>query len=297
MINGSSFDVPTPQSLGKQNHIIERDISSAERLTILVNGDLRTEGVVIKRPNHSALDLNGLDIDLLLSASSSDRMAAASRKLLVIGQDFVAIHQMHPGRTPEIAYCGQATLAVASAVGRDDVAFDLAGPRGRRVRVTQCRLGSYTRQSWQLPDFPVDEAIWRGCVLAHCPALNDYIVIDGLPRGITPATARRELFDVDRLTNKLAIVTRRDGGPPHVAVETAVGTHSAIPASGVASIAALVRKSSWFANLLSSGQIAHSTGAGEIVIALPAVEDLDGSSLSISLPAADVVLSPLFEKF
>lgn len=269
----------------------------AVRFTTKVNGDIRTEGVAIDLPGRSACDLDGLDLDLLALAATSDRNASASRKLLIIGNDGVATWQMHPGRAPEVAFCGQATLAVAAAIGRRFAAFDVKGPRGRRARVVQQRKGNFTKQRWHLEDFPVFQACWSDRIFAKVPALNDIVVMLGLPNGVSAAEARREIFPVDRLTNKLVIIERQDHGPPRVVTETAAGQHGAIPASVAATLAALARRSVWFHSLFEEGVIMHPSKSGDVQLALPVVHDTEHEGLSIELPGADVFLSSLWEAF
>ncbi len=262
-----------------------------------VDGDLRTEGVVLDRPDRSALDIEGLDLDMLGVAAASRRQASASGKLLLVGNDGVATWQMHPGRSPEVAFCGQATLAVAAAIGRRFAAFDLMGPRGRRARVVQQREGTFVNQRWHLEDFPVFQACWSDRIFAKAPALNDIVVMLGLPNGVSAAEARREIFPIDRLTNKLVVVERQDHGPPRVVTETAAGQHGAIPASVVATLSALSRRSVWFHSVLKEGVIVHPSKSGDVQLVLPEVHETEHDGLSIELPGADVFLTPLLEAF
>lgn len=271
--------------------------SSAFRFTTWVDNDLRTEGVVLDSPGRSALDLDGFNLDLLAVAAASNRKASASGKLLIIGKDGVAMHQLHAGRSPAVAFCGQATLAVASVTGRCQVAFDVAGPDGRHVRVLQHRTDTYTKQWWHIAKFPVTQSIWRGRMVAHCPALNDYAIIAGLPPSVSAAEARRELFEVDALTNKLAIVERQASGPPRVTTETAAGTHGAIPATCAATLAALAGRSVCFADIFEDGVIKYPTKAGDAEMVLPEVKDHDEGGTTIALPGADVILSQLVEVY
>lgn len=270
---------------------------SAYRFSTQVDGGLRTEGVVLDRPGRSSLDIEGLDIDMLELAATSCRGASASRKLLNIGNDGVATWQMHPGRSPEVAFCGQATLAVAAAIGRSFAAFDVLGPRGRRARVVQQRKGTLTTQRWHLEDFPVFQACWSDRIFAKAPALNDIVVMLGLPNGVSAAEARREIFPVDRLTNKLVVVERQDHGPPRVVTETAAGQHGAIPASVAATLSALSRRSVWFHSVFEDGVIVHPSKSGDVQLVLPEVHETEHDGLSIELPGADVFLSTLWEEF
>ena len=263
------------------------------RFQTSVDNDLRTEGVVIDRRASSALDLDGLDLERLIEEATSSSEAAASRKLVIIGRDGVATHQMHPNRRPTVTHCGQATLAVLSVLGCTMATFTVFGPDGRRVEVTQWRSGTMTHQSWRIKEATISYEIWRGHLVAQCQWLNNFAVVHGTPSGVTLEQARRELFNTDELVNKLVIVERQNEGAPHVTTETAAGTHGAIPASGAATLAVLALRSVPFGELLKGGVIAHPSKAGDIELPLPPVVEDQTGDLNIDMPSANVTLSPL----
>jgi hypothetical protein len=292
--NGAPLQVPL--HVGERCGIAARRLLTGRRwrFSTQVGGDLRTEGVVIDRPDRSALDLAGLDTLQLFLAATSQRNAAASGKLVLIGRDGVAVYQLTHADAPALVHCGQATLAVASVVKRMRHAFNLFGPEGQHVRVVQYQEGCYTRQWWQIGDVPVRLCWWRDLPVAFCSVLNEYAVIVGaLPKGVSSADARRELFGADRLTCKLAVVTPGDSGVPHVAVETAAGAHGAIPATCAATLAILACRTAIFATVLSRGTISHPSKSGGVVLALPRVSEAAAGSLMIDMPSAHVLLSTL----
>ncbi|MFN3325581.1 MAG: hypothetical protein ACK5AZ_18960 [Bryobacteraceae bacterium] len=294
----TGLPVPAPMRRSRTFLPHARRKGSFHRFTTWVDGDLRTEGVVIDSPDRDALDLDGLDLKLLTVASKSGRRAAASHKLVLIGEERVAVHQLSPARPPALVWCGQATLTVASAIGRHRIEFEIVGGGGRSARVIQSRERGDTRQWWRIDDLPIADAEWRGRVVAFCSVFNNYAVVTGpLPPGLNSAQARRELFADNRLTDKLIVVEPQADNVPFVSVETAAGAHGAIPATAAATLALVARRSLFFADILAGGAVRHPSKCGEVRIALPDLREAGSGRLSVTMPSASVVLHPLVREF
>ena len=88
----SAAGATTPGRVGLFTH---RDVNDALNFVTYADGQLRTCGVVITRPDRSALDLSDLDMPWLSAKAVGDTGATARGKLLLIGADkcYLRIHQ------------------------------------------------------------------------------------------------------------------------------------------------------------------------------------------------------------
>jgi hypothetical protein len=260
-----------------------------------VDDDLRTCGVVVIRPGRCAIDLEGLNLNLLATAAAGAREAAARGKVVLLGDDGVAVFQTKPGAQPELAWCGNGSATVALALGRRRALFDVFGPEGKVVRVVQNLAGSSVQQAWTLLDFSIAEANWLGRPAIRCSGLNTYAVVVGpLPAGVSPDEARRALAGLG-LTAKLVVVTPSATGVPHVAFHNAHGLHGAAPATGVATLAILARRSRVVGDVISGGAVTYDTKAGTVKAPLPDILIEPAGAISVVMPSVDVQLSPLIE--
>jgi hypothetical protein len=260
-----------------------------------VGGDLRTCGVVIGRPGNSALNLNGLDLDLLAVAAAGVPEAAARGKLVVLGEDGVAVFQTKPNVEPELAWCGNGTASVPLFLGCPRAAFHLSGPGGKGVRVVQTLIGGSVKQVWTLRAFGIVEADWLDCLVARCDGLNPYAVVRGpLPDGVAPEEARRALVGTG-LNTKLVVVSPSATGAPHVAFHNAHGLHGAAPTTGVATLAILGRLSARFGALLAGGSVKYDTKVGRIEVPLPDIQIENAGAISVMMPAVEIRLLPFSE--
>lgn len=258
-----------------------------------VGGDLRTCGVVVVRPDHDAVDLDGLDLASLAIVADGVPDAAARGKLVIIGKDGVAVFQTKPGLRPELVWCGNGSAAVPLVSKSPETAFDLFGPQGTVVSVTQTLTGSSVEQIWTLPEFNLVEVDWRGRRALRCEGLNRYAVVLGpLPDGVTPQDARYALAG-SGLREKLAIITPSTRGIPHVAFHNAHGLHGAAPASGVATLAVLARLTPFIGDHFSAGSLTYDTKAGRVEVPLPDILFEPSGAISVVMPKVDVHLSAL----
>ena len=283
---GPNWYLPSPPQLHRSAVIFET----------WVGDDLRTCGVVVGRPGRHAIDLGGLDLNLLTAAAAGVPDAAARGKLVLLGDDGVAVFQTKPGAHPELAWCGNGSATVALVLGRRRAAFDVFGPDGKVVGVVQTLAGTSVKQAWTLSDFSIAEANWLGRPAIRCSGLNTYAVVVGpLPAGVTPDEARCAVAGPG-LTAKLVVVTPTATGVPHVAFHNAHGLHGAAPTTGVATLAILARRSRLVGGVISGGAVIYDTKAGTVEAPLPDILMEPAGAISVVMPSVDVKLSPLIER-
>jgi len=268
---------------------------SAFNFETWVGDDLRTCGVVVGRPGRRAIDLHGLDLNLLTAAAAGSPDAAAKGKLVLLGDNGVAVFQTKPGARPELAWCGNGSAAVALVLGRGRADFDAFGPEGKVIRVAQTLAGASVQQAWTLRDFSMVEVGWLGRPAVRCSGLNTYAVVVGpLPAGVTPDEARRAIAGPG-LGAKLVVVMPSATGVPHVAFHNAHGRHGAAPTTGVATLAILARRSPLVGGVISGGAVTYDTKAGTTEAPLPDILIEPAGTISVVMPSVDVQLSPLLE--
>jgi hypothetical protein len=285
-----------PLRADSSTHLPLRSYRSAFSFETRVDDDLRTCGVVVDRPGRCAIDLDGLNFNLLTAAAAGTPEAAARGKVVLVGGDGVAVFQTKPGANPELAWCGNGSATVALVLGRRRAAFDVFGPDGKVVRVDQTLVGASVRQAWTLSDFSIAEANWLGRPAIRCSGLNTYAVVVGpLPTGVTPDEARRALAGPG-LTAKLMVVTPSATGVPHVAFHNAHGLHGAAPTTGVATLAILARRSRLVGGVISGGAVIYDSKAGTVEAPLPNILIEPAGAISVVMPSVDVKLSPLIER-
>lgn len=259
--------------------------------SIFVDGDLRTSGIAVCRPRRRATDLKGLDLAQLTAAAAWQPEAAATGKLLVLGQDGAAVFQTKSGRRPELAWCGNITAAVARLLGADRVAFSVFGPGGGIIDVVQTRDDARVEQAWAAPALQVRHVRWRGLSALISEGLNTYAVVIGeIPAGVSLEQARHELVG-DRLSAKLAVVSPRGGEAPMVVFFNGHGRHGAAPATGMAQLSMLGRISPALGHLLKGGLVTFVTKSGPQTVALPKALTMGEGVLTILMPPVDVEIS------
>jgi hypothetical protein len=282
-----------PETEAPQAEMLAPPLGDVRRFSTFLQGLLRTCGLVLTRPGRRAADLSGLDVAALTALAAGVPGAPAGGKLLMIGSDGGAVFQTKPGLAPELVFCANGAPAFLMAQDTARATFDMFGPAGKVVRVAQRRRGPGIAQTWALPGFEFSEHGWRGRRVLKTDALNSYaVLLEGLPPGIDPHQARRELVG-DALTAKLAVITTGAAGGAQVAFYNAHGRHGAAPATGLAVIAVLSERSPPVARALSGGLLTYVTSAGPFSAPLLGVEASRNGAVTVTMPTVETRLTSL----
>jgi hypothetical protein len=188
------------------------------------------------------------------------------------------------------AWCGNSTAAALCRLGDDGaVRTRVYGESARACTVSAQVRAEEVSQRWIVPADPPTERRWRGRRVLCLGTLNSYAIVQGgLPAGVSPETARRELTGA----GKLAVI----GGVEDKAVVrfyNANGRHGAVPQTGAASIALAMRHSAWLRDCFPGGRLTYLNGEGTKTAELPPVSQVSEGSVAIEMPTTEVVLSPL----
>lgn len=282
----SAVGATTP---GRGGLFIRQGVNDALSFATYVEGHLRTCGVVITRPDHSALDLNGLDLSGLSALAVGDTGATAGGKLLLMGADGSAVFQTRPGRNPELACCGNAAAVIPFLDPHRHVRiFTQKGV----IDAVQCKVGDRVHQRWSLPAFTFREEQWHGRTVVRCGALNEYAVISSpLPAGMDLQAARQALSG-QVLTNKLVVLESR-AGTTHARFINDSGIHGAAPATGLATLSLLAKTCLSIAVMLRGGTITFDSPEGLQHVRLPRVTHDRSGRLCVQLPTVAVRLATM----
>jgi hypothetical protein len=274
-----------------------RGSAGAGRVTGLVrfetvwNGQLRTCGIILARPRRPATDIAGLDLHRLAAAAVGRPGATASGKLVLLGSNGAAVFQTRPPGLAELVLCGNAAAAIALLSPEEERRFTLFGPDGARLHVIQRRMDSLVLQRWRLADVEIAPSSWHNCSAIHCRGLNRYTVVIGpLPAGLTPEDAGCDLARAG-LGAKVVILSPRAGAATEAVFLNDKGRHGAAPATGLATLAILARRSALVRDSLPGNIVAYHAAGRRIEAPLPAASGEPDGSVAIDMPPTEVRLS------
>ncbi len=257
------------------------------------NGQLRTCGIILPRPRRPATDIAGFDLPGLAAAAVGRPGATASGKLVLLGSNGAAVFQTRPPGLAELVLCGNATAAIALLSPEEERHFTLFGPDGATLRVVQRRMGSLVLQRWQLANVEIAPSSWHDRPAIHCRGLNRYTVVIGpLPPGLAPEDAGCDLAG-GGLDAKVVILSPRAGAATEAVFLNDSGRHGAAPATGLATLAILARRSALVRESLPGNVIAYPAAGRLIEARLPAVSNEPDGSIAIDMPPAEVRVSTL----
>jgi hypothetical protein len=255
-------------------------------------GTPRTYGLVVdRRWECSEQAIRGLGE---LGGLANDHPGAcAFGKIVVLAAEGVLTFQATAAGKVWPAFCGNSTAAaIACLGGRRHRQITLHGVGSGPYKVSARLAGNAILQTWFLPPSNISERRWRGRAVAFLQALNSYAIVRGdLPDGMSPEAARRELLGPCD-NGKLAVISSSGEGTI-VRFYNSNGRHGAVPQTGVASIALAARSFGWLGECFADGHIRYANGDDIRRERLPLVAEGRSGSLSVTLAAIEVRLSPL----
>jgi hypothetical protein len=255
-------------------------------------GKPRTYGLVVDRRRERSAQANeGL---CELAALANDHPGAcAFGKIALLAAEGIFTFQVNRQGESLAVFCGNSTAAAIACLGGDrQPATALYGMAAVPYEVSSQAAAGTIVQTWTLPGCGVAERSWRGRRVLFLETLNAYaIVAGGLPDGVHPEAARRELLGTSG-AGKLVVVANV-GDCPNVRFYNSNGRHGAVPQTGMASLALAMRSADWL-NEYFPGGIATYLAEGQLREApLPLVAEAAQGRLQLQMPPIEVVLSPL----
>ncbi|MEN3973786.1 hypothetical protein [Emcibacter sp. SYSU 3D8] len=250
-----------------------------------------TAGIIADRRHTSTPD--PMDIHSLAQLARPDADACAYGKLVMLDRFGIWTFQATSGGTAARVFCGNSTAAaIASLGGSGIVRTKVHGAAALPCDVAAQIDGAAVSQTWHVPATTPEERSWHGRRVVLVPALNDYaLVFGGLPAGLRPESARRELLGDDPAC-KLAIISGRHGDAI-VEFHNANGQHGGAPQTGLATIALAARWVPWLEDCFADGMLSYPTRAGIRRARLPSTTTDTGGRIAVAMPTVSVELKPL----
>lgn len=251
-----------------------------------------TYGVVVDRRGEGSLAPDE-GLEALAAIANAHPGSCAFGKIAVLAPDGIHTFQAGPDNATQPVFCGNSTAAALASLGRRDGVSCLVHGMASRPYAVGADIGNgHVTQLWTLPCGGFEEREWRSHRIIVSHALNDYaLVAGGLPEGIDPETARRELLG-DCIGGKLAVICPGQGAPL-VEFHNANGRHGAVPHTGIATIALAARKVSWLRKMVEGAALTYRSRGEYRIAQLPKVIDDGRGDFKLEMPAIEVTLEPV----
>lgn len=258
-------------------------------------GALRTFGVLLYQPRHSADDLPAADVAFYARAALARPDAAARGKVAVLAADGLLVLQAdaHGGLRP--ALCGNATAAAVLMLPQPRGQLTLIAPNGSRCIAEFSRSGGFVTQNWLIAAPTVAAFTWRGRTCVRIEGLNSYVVVTGdLPDDLPPEDCMAELTS-GRPNAKMAVLARGATRAEVVFYNTS-GRHGAAPFTGLANLAIAARVVPEVTRELNGPTVTFQTAQGPETRPMPRIEPAPGGFLRVALPKVEARLTPLLRE-